>query len=380
MECSRDVQYKSGYERFKLGSERESKNDIFKSSNQEKIEEYWGYRSEPIQSGDLRKDEYNSLETNNNDLISQSEPIISSSSGENNASQLNSTTLKKVPKQTPKKSTPRPKQYGPIPFREKMECDSYHEKKGISFKQLWNWPPTRVFIGIWTVADRFEIRNFIRTLNLKQQQSLIGDKVDFKFILGIPPQDEYTPELKSQLTIENSTYGDLIMLNIEENMNNGKAYYYWKWVAGYSDTQYNYVVKADDDAFIHFQNLALNLRPLPRNNLYYGLESPDRFIFGELEVLSLNNARMIASSPFNQTEWNGNEDRFLGYWLMNHANSTLIRIPENCLIFNDPRVRRKFCWRPWASPDSIVIHRLKEISAWKSVIDLYIPVIIIDIT
>ncbi|CAG8764412.1 9991_t:CDS:1, partial [Funneliformis caledonium] len=205
------------------------------------------------------------------------------------------------------------------------------------------------------------------------KQSLILDKVDFKFILGIPPPDEYTPELKSLLTIENNTYGDLIMLDIEENMNNGKAYFYWKWVAGYTDTQYNYVIKADDDAFVHFQNLALNLRPLPREHLYYGLESPDHFIFGELEVLSVDHARMIASSPYNQTEWNGNEDRFLGYWLMNHANSTLIRIPENCLIFNDPRIKRRFCWRPWASPNSIVIHRLKEIPAWKSVIDLYFP-------
>ncbi|CAG8666131.1 2939_t:CDS:1, partial [Funneliformis caledonium] len=89
--------------------------------------------------------EYNSLEDNSNALTSK-EPI----SGANNASQLNSTTFKKVSKQIPKKSTSRHKQYGPIPFREKMECDGYHEKKGISFQQLWNWPPVRVFIGIWT--------------------------------------------------------------------------------------------------------------------------------------------------------------------------------------------------------------------------------------
>ncbi len=323
--------------------------------------------------------EYNS----GNTLTAKTAPKSSSSSNENDASQLHSITLERVPKQIPKQKpipTSRPKKYGPIPFRKKMECEGYHEKKGILFKQLWNWPPVRVFIGIWTVADRFEIRNLIRTLNLKQQLNLIGDKVDFKFILGIPPQDEYTPELKSQLTIENNTYGDLIMLNIIENMNNGKAYYYWKWVAEYSDTEYNYVVKTDDDAFVHFQNLALNLRPLPRKHLYYGLESPDHFIYGELEVLSMDHAHMIASSPFNQTEWHGNEDRFLGYWLINHANSTLIRIPENCLIFNDPRIKRRFCRRPWASPNSIVIHRIKEIPAWKSVIDLYFPDIKMHIT
>src|SRR6266542_389629 len=123
-------------------------------------------------------------------------------------------------------------------------------------------------------------------LNLKQQLNLTEDKVDFKFILGTPPQDEYTPKLKSQLTIENNTYGDLIMLDIIENMNDGKAYYYWNWVAKYSDMQYNYVLKTDDDAFVYFQNLALNLRPLSQKHLYYRLESPDHFMFGELEVLS----------------------------------------------------------------------------------------------
>ncbi|GES97059.1 hydroxyproline O-galactosyltransferase GALT3-like [Rhizophagus clarus] len=290
----------------------------------------------------------------------------SSSSDENNVLQLYS-SFKKIPKPTPKQTsspTPKPtqnsiqsskfktkkpilkgdKKYGPIPFRDKMECDSYHEKKGISFKQLWNWSPVHIFIGIWTVADSFEIRNLIRTLNIIQQSNLIEDKVDFKFII--------------------------------ENMNHGKAYYYWKWVAEYTeyaDMQYDYIVKTDDDAFIHLQNLALNLRPLPRKHLYYGFENHDLFMYGELEILSIDQARMVGASSFNQTEWDGHEDRYLGYWLINHVNSTLMRISEDCLIFNDPRIRRRFSWRPWASPNSIVIHRLKEIPAWKSVIDLYIP-------
>lgn len=257
------------------------------------------------------------------DNITSTVRTLSFSSNENNIISTYSTPLKKIPIQTLKQATPSPNptqssktssklkskkpipkgnniKYKPIPFRGKMECKSYHEKKGIPFKKLWNWPPVSIFIGIWTVADKFEIRNLIRTLNLIQKMNLVGDKVDFKFILGIPP--EFTPELESKLIIENNTYGDLIMLNNIENMNNGKAYYYWKWVSEYSDMQYDYVIKADDDAFVHFQNLALNLRPLPRNHLYYGLESPDLFMYGELETLSVDQVHMIANSSFNQTE------------------------------------------------------------------------------
>ncbi len=72
--------------------------------------------------------EYNSLEFNSNDLIAQK-------SSSSNASQLYS--IPKKTKQTPKQKptpTPKPEEYGPIPFKKKMECESYHEKKGISFK------------------------------------------------------------------------------------------------------------------------------------------------------------------------------------------------------------------------------------------------------
>ncbi|CAB4492484.1 unnamed protein product [Rhizophagus irregularis] len=259
-----------------------------------------------------------------------------------------------------------------IPFRTKMECDGYNEFRGIPFEQLWFWPSVRIFIGIWSVADKYEIRHLIRTLNLKQRRNLAGDIVDFKFILGIPSDNN--PELKLKLKAENDTYGDLVMLDMVENMNNGKGYYYWKWIAEQLDTtRYDYVSKVDDDLFIHFQNLALNLRPLTRGHLYYGNKSPHSFfIRGTIEVLSVDLAHLIASFPFKKREWNGPEDVQLGAFLNKHAKS-LNTIGENCLIFTDPRIRkvRRKMWRPWASPNSIAIHWLKDIRAWKGVIDLY---------
>jgi len=185
----------------------------------------------------------------------------------------------------------------------------------------------------------------------------------------------YTNKLKLQLTAENDTYGDLIMLDNIENMNDGKAYYYWKWVSDHFDSlQYDYVVKTDDDAFVHFQNLALNLRPLPRNNLYYGMNAHNDYIRGIIEVLSIDNAHLIASFPFNKVEWRGHEDIRLGSWLIKNKKKKLRLIGEDCLIFNDPRVLTTYMpsmWKPWASPQSIAIHWLKGIRAWKGIIDIY---------
>ncbi len=259
-----------------------------------------------------------------------------------------------------------------------MLCKSYHEERGIPFEQLWHWSPVRILVGIWSVADKYELRHVIRKLYLRQQQSLIGDNVDFKFIIGTPPPYKwYSDKLMSQLILENDTYGDIIILDVIENMNDGKAYYFWKWVGDhFSSLQYDYVVKTDDDVFIHFQNLALNLRPLSRNYLYYGYNSNNEFIVGILVVLSIDQVHMIASFPFHRDEWSGPEDIMLGSWLRNRLNEKLNLIGEFCLIFNDPRILTTylpFLWQPWASPQSVAIHWIKSTHAWNAIMDLYFP-------
>ncbi|CAG8450230.1 4508_t:CDS:2, partial [Gigaspora rosea] len=197
------------------------------------------------------------------------------------------------------------------------------------------------------IAENNVIRDLIRTLYLRQKKDLIDDKVDFKFILG-----KSSDENISKLIAENNTYGDIIILDVKENMNDGKAHYYWKWVGlNLNTTKYDYAAKTDDDSFVHFQNLAL-----------------DR----QLQVLSVNYAYLFVSIPFDRKEWNGAEDYMLGLWLNKYTNSTLNRFNENCLMLHDPRVPiTSSTWKHWASPHTIVIHWLKDPAAWQSVIDFY---------
>ncbi|CAG8548388.1 21037_t:CDS:2, partial [Dentiscutata erythropus] len=246
-----------------------------------------------------------------------------------------------------------------------MECKSYHEKTGIRLEKLWDWPSVRVFIGIWSIAKNNANRDLIRTLYLRQKKGLIDDKVDFKFFLGKSSDEDIT-----KLIAENITYGDIIILDVKENMNSGKAYYYWKWIGSNLDTtEYDYAAKADDDSFVHFQNLALNLRPLPRDDLYYGYMIRKRhvtFARGMLQVLSINYAYLFISIPFDRKEWHGAEDYKLAVWLNKYTNSTLNRFNEDCLMVHDPRVPiTSSMWRHWASPHTIVIHWLKDPVAWE---------------
>lgn len=100
------------------------------------------------------------------------------------------------------------------------------------------------------------------------------------------------------------TYNDIVVLDIRENMNQGKTHTFFRWanenatvpvyykqasgkkygaldpstsetgVERYSLAfkKADYVVKADDDAFLVLSELERHLRVAPRNNMYWGCE------------------------------------------------------------------------------------------------------------
>ncbi|CAG8798457.1 3317_t:CDS:2, partial [Racocetra persica] len=87
--------------------------------------------------------------------------------------------------------------------------------------------------------------------------------VTIKFILGLP-EDEYMDKLEE----ESKMYGDIIILNITENMNEGKTFEYFSWFAKHRED--NYMTKLDDDTFIHLIHYYRDLQDLPRERVYYG--------------------------------------------------------------------------------------------------------------
>ncbi|CAG8541494.1 1492_t:CDS:1, partial [Paraglomus occultum] len=199
-----------------------------------------------------------------------------------------------------------------------MPCQSYHESKGISFDQLWEFPPVTVFIGIFITGENSEIRQILRSLYRSQQKTLIGDRVEYRFIMGKPA----SPDLQIRLDIEQEAYGDLVILNITENLNKGKGLAYWKWVAktyaGIPENKSLLVAKADSDIFIHLQNLALNLRPLTPKYLYYGHERKKPgggWRTGILFILSMDYVEWIGKTDIPPKYIRGPEDVRVWDWL-----------------------------------------------------------------
>ena len=88
-------------------------------------------------------------------------------------------------------------------------------------------------------------------------------------------------------------HGDMLILPIQENMNRGKSQTFMEWASEHgrvpdctylpdSQGQYvakcsgdkrpDFVMKADDDAFINLAELEKRLRIMPRSKSYWGCE------------------------------------------------------------------------------------------------------------
>ena len=121
--------------------------------------------------------------------------------------------------------------------------------------------------------------------------------IDFFFILGKPKHNESTLHLMN----ENNTYGDIIVLPTIENMNMGKSWHYFKYVVE-CGRNYKYIIKADDDAFLHLPNLAKKLESFgDRESVYYGKIKYDyglTFAYGYTYGCSWDVAKYLAKTPF----------------------------------------------------------------------------------
>ncbi|KZT59385.1 glycosyltransferase family 31 protein [Calocera cornea HHB12733] len=102
-----------------------------------------------------------------------------------------------------------------------------------------------LFLGIFSIAKEYHQRAVIRAL----QTPLLppSERVVMKFILGRSPDEK----LQKMAETEAEMYEDMVFLDIEENMNGGKTYAYFKWVAGMPEGERpRFTLKSDSDTFL----------------------------------------------------------------------------------------------------------------------------------
>jgi Galactosyltransferase len=182
-------------------------------------------------------------------------------------------------------------------------------------------PEFKLLLGVVTLPEKTERRHIIRMAYALQKPMIPSYvQIDVRFVFCKLKTDEQ----KVFIGMEILTYRDIIILNCTENMDEGKTYMYFssipKMFPG-EERPYDFVMKADDDAYFRLDKLAEVLRDKPREDTYLGKgyppldqDNPPYFV-GMGYVLSWDLVQYIAASEFAQNHTHGLEDITLAMWL-----------------------------------------------------------------
>lgn len=226
----------------------------------------------------------------------------------------------------------------------------------------------RILLGILTLPDQYPKRHFLRMIY--GTQSPAGARVDLRFIFcNLTKEDQ-----KVLVALEIMRYDDIIILNCQENMNKGKTYTYFSSLPQLFNSSdgpyppYHYVLKADDDTYFRLNNLVQSLRPLPREDLYYGYVIPcpsmdpfKNYMSGMGYLISWDIVEWIRESDIPRNHLEGPEDLIVGEWLRDgHRGKN--RHNAKWSMYDYPEPKTGCTHELW--PDTIAVHRLKNQEKW----------------
>ncbi|GAA5863790.1 hypothetical protein JCM1840_005767 [Sporobolomyces johnsonii] len=266
----------------------------------------------------------------------------------------------------------------PLPWRRYCQ-----EQRPFPHELADSLKPVNVFVGVFSVDAAADRRNAIR-LSYAQHSKPVDPRtgrpahnVQLKFILGRP-----RAKWSKRIALEMEMFNDLVVLDVEENMNKGKTFQYFTWAnenatvpvyyarrgegedggartVGVGFQKADYVVKADDDAFIVLSELERHLRITPRENTYWGYLVRNRFMAGEVYALSSDLVSYLASYPRPKSWTIGKEDQRVAKWMRNHPNASSIHwITERCQIYDHPKAGTTYS-RGFTFPDHVEQVRLE---------------------
>jgi hypothetical protein len=226
-----------------------------------------------------------------------------------------------------------------------------------------------ILIGVLTRADLYERRNFLRMVYGIQSTPVA--RIDVRFVFC----SLYKDDQRILVALEIMRYKDIIILDCEENMNSGKTYTYFSSLPAMG-LRYDYVMKVDDDTYFRIDKLAESLRPLPREDTYYGFvipcESQDPFreyMSGMGFALSWDLVQWIESSPIAKNRSEGTEDMMDGIWL-NEGRKANNRFNNKPTMYNFPGSDIPACAHDLI-PDTIAVHKLKDQERWFQVLKYF---------
>lgn len=194
----------------------------------------------------------------------------------------------------------------------------------------------RLLIGVMSPQWSSSRRYFIRHAYAQFPQNL---PVDVVFVQGDAPTwnpinaDKVAAAHRTQMLWENNTYHDIMHLDCEENLEEGKTYEYFKKVGLEFSHKYTHVMKTDDDSFVNipgisnFANLSLISALVQviqehkdEEHFYWGTTYKDvswpSEMWGSGYILSMDIVKWISTSEIPISNQVGLEDLQVMEWIV----------------------------------------------------------------
>ncbi|PRP80396.1 hypothetical protein PROFUN_11942 [Planoprotostelium fungivorum] len=228
-----------------------------------------------------------------------------------------------------------------------------------------------LLIGIFTSAARWHKRALIRST----YASVSNPHTDVKFVIGLPSEAD-----KPLIEVENRTHGDIFVLPIQENMNNGKTLQYFQSArenygpTGKSEVRYDWIMKCDEDSWVALNNLTRWIRSLPKVKGFAGLQleyEKHAYMQGRGYLMTMDLVEYISDDKWveeHKREWP--EDIQTGIWVTHHDETH----PTNKTTWHSTRLFAQVGkWdydghEATHSRDTMLVHGLKTSDLWYSTI------------
>ncbi|KAL5213486.1 hypothetical protein ABZP36_024333 [Zizania latifolia] len=226
----------------------------------------------------------------------------------------------------------------------------------------------RVLLGVLTRADTYERRALLR-LAYALQPAPTRAVVDVRFVVCNLAKEEDA----ALVALEIAAYGDVIVLNCTENMDNGKTHTYFSTVPRmFAGEPYDYVGKTDDDTYYRLAAVADTLRDMPRHDLYYGFLNPChtkpelQYMSGMGYIVSWDVAAWIAAAGELRNDTNGPEDKVFGRWLRwgGKGRNVYGAEPRMYDYLDAAAGQKPTCFRHALAADTVAVHKLKDRLSW----------------
>jgi len=192
--------------------------------------------------------------------------------------------------------------------------------------------------------------------------------VVMKFILGRNPDQR----LQTLAEREAEVHGDMVFLSIEENMNDGKTYEYFKWASKMkAGDQPRFVMKTDSDTFLVLPNVLHTLSYVSCSDLIYWGTSwgsclstcTPYYARGLSYGLSWPLVAWLGNADIPDWATKGWEDARTGAWFANLAPDagpmTVVDLGGHAGDWNGTTI-------PW-DRDTVALHSMKTPEHWARV-------------